>query len=54
MIIQETKKTSMQHLKVYNKQDVLSLTKLRKFETKVGERIQIVTPGADIETADAC
>lgn len=32
----------MQHLKVYSKQDVLSLTRLRKFETKLGERLQVV------------
>jgi formiminoglutamase len=34
---------AMQHLKVYSKQDILSLTRLRKFETKLGERLQIVT-----------
>lgn len=33
----------MQHLKVYSKQDILSLTRLRKFETKLGERLQIVS-----------
>jgi formiminoglutamase len=32
----------MQHLKVYGKQDILSLTKLRKFETKLGERLQVI------------
>lgn len=32
----------MEHLKIYNKQDVLSVTKIRKFETKLGERIQVV------------
>ena len=31
----------MQHLKVYSKQDVLSLTKIRRFETKLGERVQV-------------
>lgn len=31
----------MKHLKVYTKQDILSLTKLRKFETKLGERLRI-------------
>ena len=34
----------MQHLKVYNKQDVLALTKIRRFETKLGELVQV--PGA--------
>jgi formiminoglutamase len=28
---------AMKHLKIYNKQDILSLTRLRKFETKLGE-----------------
>jgi formiminoglutamase len=37
------------HLKVYNKQDVLSLTKLRRFETKLGERIQVVNSSEDLE-----
>lgn len=32
----------MQHLKIYNKQDILSLTKIRKFETKLGERLLVV------------
>lgn len=31
----------MQHLKIYNKQDILSVTKIRKFETKLGERVQV-------------
>jgi formiminoglutamase len=32
----------MQHLKIYNKQDIVSLTKIRRFETKLGERINMV------------
>jgi len=39
----------MQHLKVYNKHDVLSLTKLRRFETKLGERIQVLADEKNIE-----
>ncbi len=31
----------MQHLKVYNKQDIMSLTTIRKFETRLGERIGV-------------
>jgi formiminoglutamase len=31
----------MQHLKIYNRQDLLSLTKLRRFETKMGELIRV-------------
>ncbi len=30
----------MNHFKFYNKKDIVSLTKLRRFETKLGERIQ--------------
>src|SRR6187402_3157386 len=30
------------HLKVYHKQDILSLTKIRKFETKLGERVGVL------------
>ncbi len=32
----------VQHLKFYDKQDVLSLTRIRRFETKLGERIQVI------------
>lgn len=42
---------SMRHLKVYDKQDILSLTKLRRFETRLGERLQAVRQGQDLETA---
>src|SRR5687767_299323 len=45
----ETKKTTMQHFKLYNKQDILSLTKLRKFETKLGERVQVAADPDDLE-----
>ncbi len=39
----------MQHLKVYNKHDVLLLTRLRRFETKIGERISVLQNPANIE-----
>ena len=42
------RQSSMLHLKIYNKQDVLSLTKVRRFETKLGERLQVVQNAADI------
>lgn len=32
----------MSYLKVYNKEDVLRLTRIRRFETKLGERIQVI------------
>lgn len=41
----------MQQLKIYNKQDVLSITQLRRFETKLGERIQILNGVLNIEQA---
>jgi formiminoglutamase len=39
----------MKHFKVYSRQDVLYLTKVRRFETKVGERIQVVSDKVDLE-----
>ncbi len=38
----------MNHFKVYSRQDVLSLTSIRKFETKVGECIQVITDLTDL------
>jgi formiminoglutamase len=38
----------MQHLRVYTKQEVLSLTKIRRFETKLGERIQVLHDTSDL------
>jgi formiminoglutamase len=42
------KQNSMLHLKIYSKQDVLSLTKIRRFETKLGERLQVVQNSGEI------
>jgi len=42
------KQNSMLHLKIYNKQDILSLTKIRRFETKLGERLQVIQDTSDI------
>ena len=39
----------MKHFKFYNKHDVLSLTKIRRFETKVGERILCTTDNQPFE-----
>lgn len=39
----------MKHLKIYSKKDVLTLTKVRKFETKLGERLQVLTNVSEIE-----
>ena len=38
----------MHHLKTYTKQEVLSLTKVRRFETKLGERLQVLQDNSDI------
>ncbi len=40
----------MQHLKYYNKQDVLSLTKIRKFETKLGEQVKVTGSAVQLES----
>lgn len=32
----------MKHFKFYSKEDILSLTKVRRFETKIGERLQYI------------
>ncbi len=39
----------MQHLKIYTKQDILKHTNIRRFETKLGERLQIISNPKDIE-----
>ena len=39
----------MKHFKFYNKQDVLTLTRIRKFETKLGERISCIADNASLE-----
>ncbi len=38
----------MNYFKFYNKEDVLSLTKIRRFETKLGERIQVIKNSANL------
>ena len=39
---------NLAHFKVYLKQDILSLVKLRRFETKLGERIEVVIDANNI------
>lgn len=41
----------MQYFKIYNKQDVLKITKVRKFETKLGEDICVLNLNEDLESA---
>jgi formiminoglutamase len=40
----------MEHFKFYNKQDILSLTVLRRYETKLGERLQCAPSEAAFES----
>lgn len=39
----------MKHFKFYNKQDILTLTHVRKFETKLGERIKCIPDKVSLE-----
>lgn len=41
----------MDHFKYYSKKDILSLTRIRRFETKLGERIQVLADPASLETS---
>lgn len=49
--VSEPKPNVMQHLKIYNKQDILSLTRIRRFETKLGERLQVINDPTAIEAS---
>jgi formiminoglutamase len=48
---QVSKQNSMHHLKIYGKQDILALTKVRRFETKLGERLQVLKDTGDISSS---
>lgn len=37
----------MKHFKFYSKEDILSMTKVRRFETKLGERVRFLKPGSE-------
>ncbi|MCW3113851.1 MAG: arginase [Segetibacter sp.] len=39
----------MKYFRFYNKQDVLSVTKTRRFETKLGERLQVISNHENLE-----
>ena len=41
--------TMATHFKFYDKDDILSLTRIRRFETKLGERIQIINSKDHLE-----
>lgn len=38
----------MKHFKRYSKQDILSLTRIRRFETKIGERVMFLSQPEDL------
>jgi len=39
----------MKHFKYYNKEDILQVTKIRRYETKLGERIQVIADSNNLE-----
>lgn len=39
------------HFRIYNKQDVLSLTRIRRFETKLGETVEVARQQDDLQQA---
>jgi formiminoglutamase len=39
----------MKHFKYYDKQDLLFLTKIRRFETKLGEQVQVIKDKGNLE-----
>jgi len=39
---------NLAHFKIYTKQDILSLVRLRRFETKLGERVNVLMDANDI------
>lgn len=41
----------MKHFKRYTKQDILSLTRIRRFETKIGERVLLLSQPEDLVTS---
>ena len=42
---------NLTHFKPYNKQELLSLVRLRRFETKLGARVEVVVDTEDIAAA---
>jgi formiminoglutamase len=37
----------MKHFKYYSKEDILSMTRVRRFETRLGERVRFLKPGSE-------
>jgi len=40
----------MKHFKFYNKQDILYLTRIRRYETKLGEQVKVPVNGGSLDT----
>lgn len=38
----------MKHFRYYNKQDLLNITRLRRYETKLGEKLRHIDPSSDL------
>jgi formiminoglutamase len=38
----------MKHFRYYSKQDILNITRLRRYETKLGEKLKSIDPSQDI------
>jgi len=47
--IRKNQNSPMQYFKCFSKQDITSFTRVRKFETKIGERLQVVSDPNNIE-----
>ncbi len=41
----------MKHFKIFSKQDILSYTTIRRFVTRVGERVHVAEEKADISAS---
>ena len=37
----------MKHFKFYSKEDILSMTRVRRFETRMGERVRFLKPDSE-------
>lgn len=48
-VLPKTKTEQMKHFRFYSKQDILSLTSIRRFETKLGERVKFVPDSSQFE-----
>ncbi len=47
--IYQVEKKIMKHLKIFTKEDILNITHIRRFETKLGEKIHVTEAAEDVE-----